>query len=170
MLERGAVSIGIDGYGAICRDCHVEVAHIGIGGSEEATIVACCTGQNYLLYLSIPSPAKAGRIYIANGYGGTLFQRMAHTQAWEAVVIAIRRHPFAAAFDRQSSQKRIGDEITLDTAGSAELTEDFPMTRAWIDERAVRLITEFLGKRQRLLHAAGRIEHAGMRHDAKETA
>jgi hypothetical protein len=44
------------------------------------------------------------------------------------------------------------------------------MARAGMDECAVWLIAEFQGKCQCLLHAAGRVEYAGMRYDAKEPA
>ena len=95
---------------------------------------------------------------------------MAHTQPWESMVIAICRDPFTPALNRQGGKKCIGYEIALDAGGAAEAAEDFPMAGTRIDECAVRLITELLSKCQGFLHAAGRIEHAGMRHDAKETA
>lgn len=86
------------------------------------------------------------------------------------MVIAICRDPFTSTFNGECSEKRIGNQIALDAAGSAKAAEDFPMTRSRIDDRAVRLIAEFLGKGQSLVHAAGRIEDTGMRHDAKKSA
>ncbi len=68
-------------------------------------------------------PATPVRIYIANEYGGTLFQRMAHTQAGESMVSAIRRN-HSLHFQSLKPQERIGDEIVFDTAGSVEAAGD----------------------------------------------
>jgi hypothetical protein len=46
VFERRTIGIRINGYGAVCRHYHIEVAHIGIGGSEEDTVVPCDTGQD----------------------------------------------------------------------------------------------------------------------------
>ena len=51
--------------------------------------------------------------------------------------------------------------LALDAAGSAEAAEDVPMAWTRIDGCAVRLIAEFLGKRRRLLHAAGELNTLG---------
>ena len=104
------------------------------------------------------------------GEGRALFQGMQHAQVWESMVIAICRDPFTSTFDGERGEKCIGNEVAFDAAGSAESAEDFPMARARIDEGTVWLIAEFLGKGQRLLHATRRIEHAGVRHDAKKPA
>ncbi len=49
-----------------------------------------------------------------------------------------------------------------------EAAKDLPMAGTRIDECAVWLIPEFLGKSQRLFHTAGRIECAGMRSRREE--
>lgn len=53
VFESRAVGVGIDRYGAVLRDYYVEVAHIGIGSSEEDAVVACYTGEDESLYFEM---------------------------------------------------------------------------------------------------------------------
>lgn len=51
----------IDGYDAVGRYSYFQVAHIGVGGSEEHTVVVCDTGQDDPLYFEIAEQQPQGR-------------------------------------------------------------------------------------------------------------
>lgn len=51
-------------------------------------------------------------------------------QAWESMVIAVRRNPFTSTFYCERGPKRIGDKIAINAAGSAEAVKDLPMAGA----------------------------------------
>lgn len=95
---------------------------------------------------------------------------MADAKARKAMVVAVRRDPFASAPDGQRGEERVRHQVAFDVGGDAQPTEDFPMTRSRGDHRAGRLLTEFLDEGEGGAHQAGRIEDLRMGHDTEEAA
>jgi len=72
VFERRAVGMGIDAYRAVCRHCYVEVAHRGVGGSEEDGCRPRLKKAGRILYCASPAHllSLAGQKSMTRGRSG----------------------------------------------------------------------------------------------------
>ena len=77
---------------------------------------------------------------------------MPDAKAGKAMVVAVRRDPFASALDSQCGEERVRHQVAFDVGNHAQPTEDLPMARARDDHRAVGLLVLFLGEGEGITH------------------